>query len=151
MSKRLSFEESFQRAFKAAVKNGPLDVSAKRSRAFRDQSAKDASARRFIGDCQIDLKFRRLGTDPNGSVRPWYIIHISVGKMRHKFGLGGGPDWQKHDSPMADEIVDELARSAVRFALDEEDDSIPDHVTATVKAATDKALKEGVYEVRKTI
>lgn len=141
----------------AADKSGGKAVSkkpsrkTKRSRAFREELARNKSARRFIGDSQIDLKFKRMATDPQGAVRPWYIAVITVGKMRHKFSLGGPAGWEDFSSPLDDGLVDALSVAAVNFALDEDDDDVPDHVTEIVEIAVKNAREGDSYKVRKTI
>jgi len=139
----------------AAAKDGssskPVSKKVKRSRAFREEQAKDKSARRFIGQCQIDLKFKRMATDPKGAVRPWYVAIVCVGKMRHKFSVGGPAGWEEYKTPMDDGLLDDLAIAAVGFALDEDDDDVPDHVTETVELAVKKAREGSSYKVRKTI
>lgn len=149
--KRLTLDQSFERAYRAAGKNGSGEEPS-RSRAVRNQFAQDAKTRRFVGDCQIDVKFKRLGTDPNGAVRPWYIVILSFEKMkmRHKFSIGGSADWQKHETPLADLLVEGVCREAIQMALDTQDDNIPDHVTECVSIATKGALTKGVYTVRKS-
>ncbi len=141
-----SFDESFQRALKA-TKPEKREERAPRSRTIV------ATPRRFIGQAQIDLKYKDIRTDGSGKERPWYVAKISIGRLSHKISLGAPADWKKNwQSTLDDSLIDELAVSAIKFALDEEDDDVTDDVTAAVKQATKEALKEdGTYTVRQTI
>jgi len=114
---------------------------------------KGDSQRRFIGKSQIDITYNGVRSLPNGPAVPWYIVTIAVGKIRHKFSLGAPAAWHKaHKSPMDPALVDALAQSAVRFAIDEGDDNVPDLVSEVVTQATDgHRLPDGSYTVRKSI
>lgn len=143
--RRLTLDESFRRAYAAA---DPSPVSGVKKRVW---NRKDSTARRFIGQSQIDCKYKGVRTDSNGSVRPWYICVLSIGRLRHKFSLGAPGPWKKHGEPLADAMVAELCCKVIELSLDEQDDDLSDALTAAVKEATKGARKDGTYIVRKTI
>lgn len=145
-SKALAFEESFERALKAAKP----ERNTARSNATRELLDQP---RRFIGEAQVDLRWKDFRTDGAGKERPWYVAKIAIGRLAHKVSLGAPADWKKRwKTPLDDGLINEIVQAAIRCALNEEDDDIPDEVTAAVKAATKSALNpDGTYAVRKTI
>lgn len=147
---KTSLQQSFERALRAtaSVASGTDSTSEVRLKAQKGESK-----RRFIGKSQLDITYNGVRSLPGGPAVPWYIVVIAVGKIRHKFSLGAPATWHKsHKTPMDDALVDALACSAVRFAIDEGDDNVPDLVSEVVTQATDGHLKpDGSYTVRKSI
>lgn len=172
---KISLNESFERALRATqsrsgmtpdagtlrAKDGAKDRTKDGTKEARTKAPlplaslkKNETKRRFIGKSQLDITykgFRSLPGDTTGV--PWYVVSLAVGKIRHKFSLGAPTTWSKNfKSPMDDTLVDIVAQSAVRFAIDEGDDNVPDVVSDVVEQATDgHRLPDGSYTVRKTI
>lgn len=163
--KKNSFELSFERALRAAIGvPTPGKTKSPKSRPKDQKSLADAqaqlagvqkgqAARRFIGKSQIDIKHSGVRRMPTGPAVPWYVVVIAVGKIRHKFSLGAPARWKAdYDHEMDDNLIDHLAQAAVCFALNEEDDTVPDVVNDVVAQATDgHRLPDGSYTVRKSI
>lgn len=173
---KTSFNESFERALRAAQNRSGIAPDAGTLRAKEGlvrakdrvkESAKEVRAkelplaslkknetkRRFIGKSQLDITYKGFRSLPGNPGLPWYVVSIAVGKIRHKFSLGAPAIWSKDfKTPMDDGLVDIVAQSAVRFAIDEGDDNVPDIVSDVVEQATDgHRLPDGSYTVRKNI
>jgi hypothetical protein len=107
---------------------------------------------RFVGHAYVLVKYKGPKKDPTTKqLRPAYDVVITVGRLKHKLSVGGSLAWHEQSGlPSSPDAIDEIASSAVGFAVTPDED-VPEDVRETINSATEWTLKEdGKYDVKRT-
>lgn len=133
-------QKLFDSAFKAASKSGAL----------RSAEARNSVHTRYVGDVTVEVIYKGPKLQ-DGVERPWYVVVLKLGHLRHRLSLGGARNWYHvHGLPSDAKAIDAITSSAIAFAC-EPDGNTPLQISSAIRLATSSALRsDGTYTLRKT-